>query len=393
MTNKGLFQSTNKASKNNAFSKTPQKPVKISNLNGEKIVNYGGFNISRTNLKEEKFKPCLLKKEGSEISKKLKMTPKKPNNNMKFVNTNNLVSPETKEINSYKSNSSQFINLFSTYESDILNKAPISDNDIFINKKLEINEIEGCQLENKPLIINCGGMLNGKRKKRDGVSIFGLEFNNATDTTNTNYDFTFKFKHSSTLSNNISNNSQPMTSLFFIYFSKEKKKYYIRNIEQRWGNENNNILNSSMEYHINATYFLIKIQNEFYLNDINFIMIGDVFFLIKEDGKNLSVTKLKSKNSPGELSKLFMQSTYFNKKIYTIGRSRECDLSFSLNKAFSKVHCSFTFENNCWKLIDGNGIKPSTNGVWMLPIKSFEIYDGMEFKVVGCSKCKVKLKD
>ena len=41
----------------------------------------------------------------------------------------------------------------------------------------------------------------------------------------------------------------------------------------------------------------------------------------------------------------------------------------------------------------GTEKKKSTNGVWLVPNKSYEIYDGINFKILGCSKCVIRIKD
>jgi hypothetical protein len=48
-------------------------------------------------------------------------------------------------------------------------------------------------------------------------------------------------------------------------------------------------------------------------------------------------------------------------------------------------------QNKLCQLFDGDGIKPSANGIWIYTTKSYEIYDSMMFKV-GKSKYKICFK-
>lgn len=44
-----------------------------------------------------------------------------------------------------------------------------------------------------------------------------------------------------------------------------------------------------------------------------------------------------------------------------------------------------------WKIVDGGFKGPSRNGTWLFASKSFEIYDGLIFRVAN-SKVKVNLE-
>ncbi len=67
----------------------------------------------------------------------------------------------------------------------------------------------------------------------------------------------------------------------------------------------------------------------------------------------------------------------------TIGRDKKCTMAFSWDKSFSKIQTtiSYDYENKVWKLRDGNGDKPSTNGCWVYAIHSFEIQDNTVFQL------------
>lgn len=51
-----------------------------------------------------------------------------------------------------------------------------------------------------------------------------------------------------------------------------------------------------------------------------------------------------------------------------IGRSKECEIAISKDLELSKIHCTILYDSlsKCWKIIDGNLTKRSSNGIWML---------------------------
>ena len=77
--------------------------------------------------------------------------------------------------------SSNSVCIIQTDDSDFYTKKIISESDLILNKKLLITEIEGNQLNGEKIIINCGGMLNGNRNKRDGIALFGVSANDSND--------------------------------------------------------------------------------------------------------------------------------------------------------------------------------------------------------------------
>ena len=277
--------------------------------------------------------------------------------------------------------SSNSVCIIQTDDSDFYTKKIISESDLILNKKLLITEIEGNQLNGEKIIINCGGMLNGKRNKRDGIALFGVSANDSNDidkliNTNNSNDFVFNLKTSN------GNNNH----LFFIYFSTEKKRYYIRLFH------NANSFNT-YNYYPSLSLFLIKINSNYAIKETEYFMIGDLFFCIKPDYTKISVSKFKTKTSSIETEKEFIYNSEANS--FTIGRSSECDFSFPYDKSFSKVHCTLMYNKKDmqWNIFDGNLTKKSTNGIWLVPKRSFEVYDGMNFKILGCTKCEVRIKD
>ena len=69
-----------------------------------------------------------------------------------------------------------------------------------------------------------------------------------------------------------------------------------------------------------------------------------------------------------------------DKNSYLIGRSKNCDIQINDN-FLSKINCTLYFENEIWKLQDGEKFgNKSTNGTWLYTSEDNEIYDKMIFK-------------
>ena len=280
--------------------------------------------------------------------------------------------------------------ILQTEESDLYSKQPFTESDIILNKKLLITEIEGTQLNNKCIIINCASMVNGKRNKRDGLAIFGLtnyNNNNDNDVSNASQsnDFMFSLKP-----NQINSDININIRLFIIYFSQNKKKYFIRT----YHTQSNSNENDYSVRNINEIFF-IRIIGSYQMKGVEIFMIGDLVFVFRTDNDKLIITKVKNKNTPEDETKTFGDE--LGNTTFTIGRNSNCSFAFPNNKSLSKVHCIFKYFKleKMWVVYDGsiNSNKKSTNGIWLIPKKSFEVYNEMEFKILGCSRCQIKIKD
>ena len=206
------------------------------------------------------------------------------------------------------------------------------------------------------IIVNCGGMLNGHRNRTDGIALFGL---GKID----NNEFTFTSK----------GNSVSIDHLFFIYYSIDKRTYYIRTY-------------TMTPYNF---IFLVQINRYYEITQEEYFMLGDVFFIMTPEKKKITISIYKNGKVKNE--KEFIANE--EDESFTIGRSIICNLPYKDDKSFSKVHCTIKYINNQWWIIDGTVKKNSTNGVWLIPNKSYEIYDGINFKILGCSKCVIRIKD
>ena len=360
--------------------KQPQRHnISSSNINNKSncsnSVN-GGFRISSfpsTNKQQNVVPPQQKNKSSHNV------IPPKDNNNKAATTTANLSHQSMFQVDDNELNEVQ---------------QQFTESDIILNKKLLITEIEGNQLNNRCIIINCASMVNGKRNKKDGSVIFGLINytaethllnDNTTTNNNNNNDFTFMLKP-----NQINSDININIRLFIIYFSQNKKKYFIRT----YHTQSNSNENDYSVRNINEIFF-IRIIGSYQMKGVEIFMIGDLVFVFRTDNDKLIITKVKNKNTPEDETKTFGDE--LGNTTFTIGRNSNCSFAFPNNKSLSKVHCSFKYFKleKMWVVYDGsiNSNKKSTNGIWLIPKKSFEVYNEMEFKILGCSRCQIKIKD
>ena len=71
-----------------------------------------------------------------------------------------------------------------------------------------------------------------------------------------------------------------------------------------------------------------------------------------------------------------------NKQLIRIGRikNEETDFAFE-DEDVSRKQCTIIYEDNNWFIVDGDGIKNSSNGTWFYPEKYFNIYDGLIIRI------------
>ena len=65
-----------------------------------------------------------------------------------------------------------------------------------------------------------------------------------------------------------------------------------------------------------------------------------------------------------------------------IGRikNEETDFVFE-DEDVSRKQCMIIFEDNNWYIVDGDGIKPSSNGTWFYPEKYYNINEGLIIRI------------
>ncbi len=132
---------------------------------------------------------------------------------------------------------------------------------------------------------------------------------------------------------------------------------------------------------IGHTYFTIKFNNYFSSIDNLDSMLSECSSL--KCTTEISVDVLNDSKIP---KKQFNVDR--NKKIITIGSSKQCDLCISDDSSISKVHCMLTFNviTSLWEVSDGNNDKRSTNGTWYLLNKTpIDIVKESQFRLYGKS--------
>ena len=138
-----------------------------------------------------------------------------------------------------------------------------------------------------------------------------------------------------------------------------------------------------------GTGLFVKIENEIVI-DRNIIVSFciDHMRLYCRNGEN-GGKELRLKLFHKEKENVFDSTV---KQIVTIGRGKECDI-VEKKENVSKVQCTIIYVNNNWVLYDGvynnKGQKKSTNGLWLLATKPFELKEGSLLKS-GVFRCTVK---
>ena len=171
--------------------------------------------------------------------------------------------------------------------------------------------------------------------------------------------------------NNKSTNSKIIKSehFFVIYFNSMNQSYFIR------------------PYTNNINFIIIKIDSSYIVHNKEYIVLSDYLFLVNITVDNtLIISKVPTKKSSDE--------AVYKYKIdhgpITIGRDKNCSISFPHNKSFSKVNTTkfYSKAKKGWVINDG-GEAPSTNGTWIMVRHSFELFNGCEFKTITNSKFKI----
>jgi hypothetical protein len=220
---------------------------------------------------------------------------------------------------------------------------------------------------NKEIIINECGMINSKRNKKDGYTMFGL--NNSLDISGQlNNDFIINFKKDM---EDIGNVETETGRVFEIKFNKEKKEYTL--------------------YFINPyLYLYYKINNfvYFYPGRDYFLFVGKIFIYITIEKKggvqkiNIQIDNTcKEGENPEESNKKY--SFNENKGIITIGRIN-CDINIC-EKCISKNHGIIEYSKINQKFYYKD--MSSTNGTTLLVKKGdfLKIKGEMNFKLEDVS--------
>ena len=216
----------------------------------------------------------------------------------------------------------------------------------------------------REIIITDTGMVNSKRNKKDGFTVFGLK-NSVDISGQLNNDFIINFNKQSEDYENMNADTES-GKVFQIIFNKKSKDYIL--------------------YFLNPyLYLYYKINNYvyFYPQRDYFIFVGKIFFSIdvqKEGNEqiiNIQVDTYDNNANKNEINKKY--SFNQNKFIIKIGRVN-CDINIP-EKCISKLHgiIEFSKSNQKFYYKDMN----STNGTTLLIKKddSLRIRGEMNFKL------------
>ena len=219
----------------------------------------------------------------------------------------------------------------------------------------------------KEIIINDSGMVNSKRNKKDGYTVFGLK-NSVDISGQLNNDFIINFKRDIDEIGNVETESG---KVFEIKFNRERKEYTL--------------------YFINPyLYLYYKINNflYFYYGREYFLFVGKIFLSINIDKKgneqfiNIQVDNTcKDIKNPAEINKQYSFSE--NKSTIKIGREK-CDINIC-EKCISKIHGIIEFSRLNQKFYYKD--MSSTNGTTLLVKKGdfLKIKGEMNFKLEDVS--------
>ena len=229
------------------------------------------------------------------------------------------------------------------------------------NKKLKIIQEEGNLFVNNVLTLNAAGPIDGGRKAKDGVTLFG-------NNTNLKADYTLNLDSSPNL-----DIYKTCPYIFAIYFQKESGSYFIRSYTGEG---------------CDSRIFFVKLNSNYdiILNRREIISIGNsIFQFTPLDEDNLEINILAMKD-PSINNSLMETKRFFDKnhtQIITIGRDSKCTYSFKNDKSYSRIQTTITYENGKWVIRDGSGVRESTNGTWVFGLHSFVIKNNMIVEVLS----------
>jgi hypothetical protein len=216
----------------------------------------------------------------------------------------------------------------------------------------------------KEIIINDCGMVNSKRNKKDGYTVFGLK-NSVDISGQLNNDFIINFKRDIEEIGNVDTESG---KVFEIKFNKERKEYTL--------------------YFVNPfLYIYYKITNYvyFYPGKDYYLFVGKIFFSIAIEKKgNEQIINIQVDNTCKDISnpeKINQQYSFSseNKPLIKIGRI-DCDINIC-EKCISKIHGIIEFSKINQKYYYKD--MKSTNGTTLLIKKGdfLKIKGEMYFKL------------
>lgn len=121
----------------------------------------------------------------------------------------------------------------------------------------------------------------------------------------------------------------------------------------------------------------VKVSDMVIIKDNFLLFMGEHYLLfnLSEDERKLRIKLF----GPPQNDKIYeYDSEEYTENCVKIGRGGFCDIIIEDSLA-SKVQCCINF-NQRWVLVDGDGERSSTNGVWLYLSEQLEIVHGMFFK-------------
>lgn len=355
---------------------------------------------------------------------------------------------------------------------DYMNLSIKLDNSFLIKSALTLRDLNGSLLNNEIIQINPYGIIDKEKKKKEGITFFGfskkniianltnessISSNNNIDQNNNIRPKNIKASDKNSLfhfdKNSIeltSQNKKPMIDyelndtvyqeykdkivnpLFAIFFSIEYQDYFFvtckpNDVMEKSSNNKSISLNNN-----NIGMVQFKLECPLILKKDETLSIGNVFFEVKTNKKELILTKIQCKikeeekisnNTSNDKSDNIQRNTYvFNGdeiKEVSVGRDKSCTICIN-NSSLSRINLTFKYytmsikdlkkfnasnakkilqqfiENDVsddviirfWVIYDGDSNKPSTNGVWMFCLNQYVIYDGFTIRL-GKNKVQI----
>ncbi len=362
-------------------------PKYQNNENNNSNYNFSYSNYNNINEKNENFQNSIFKRNNSKetlISNILldnSLTSQNSSslrnlteilNESKFKSTNKsltkIISRQTKPL------------LFGFSNEKIKNKKKevkldfdniILDEEIDSAPKLILSDSKNSNFFNgKKIKINASGCIEGLRKKRDGITIFGLKQNENEDIIN------------DIIVNLNEENDNLLNKLFAIYYDRKKVHYYIQNLN----------------YNIKNNKFIICIKlYDYYINNdekcLKYFLLGHTIisiFILDDNSINIKIYNSSNNKKNNEYK------YYISDSPISIGREN-CLININHNH-LSRIHSTLLYDSykNKWKIIDGDEKgKFSSHGTWIiLSDNKFELDYSNNYEVkIGKQFFNIKIQN
>lgn len=206
------------------------------------------------------------------------------------------------------------------------------------------------------VVINAGGLINGNRNSKDGIVVFCKKEIQRNSSFICDYEL------------DITDDLFYLPYIFVIYYYMN---CYFITPHQSKGYDN---------------YLpLIQLSKDLIIpiKDREIFSIGSVTLLIcSNNNGGIEITNVGIFNENVENKPTIWLFDKSKNKI-TLGKGKNCDISFPEDKVLSRVHCTLYYESNTWIMKDGCNNKGSTNGTFLFCLKSFRIINNMSIRLLN----------